>query len=234
MSRRQGCELSIDFYKKFHMTDTIISYASLKPRVEPRLQEICRKFASKLIEYEHELKDNFQLKGKFDPKQVREDIKKRQMRQDQMASLRNQVEAEIERVYSNKETKERTSVLSRKPMGQASGKGGSSVQLNEDLMDLGTIEVSDDIEPPKFQPAQTAIEETDDFDFVEVENSDDQESEISLREDLSGSSYSDEENNSGFEESKSFVEGDKALPDEDILLNNRKEDDNQRCAQQNE
>lgn len=82
MSRRQGCELSIDFYKKFRMNDTILSYASLKPRVEPRLQEIYRKFAGKLIEYENELKDNFQIKGKFDPKQAREDITKRQMRQD--------------------------------------------------------------------------------------------------------------------------------------------------------
>ena len=53
--RRQGCELPLAFYQKFHVKDAVISYASLKPRVEPRLQEIYRKFAVKLTEYEHEL-----------------------------------------------------------------------------------------------------------------------------------------------------------------------------------
>lgn len=54
----------------------MISYASLKPRVEPRLQEIYRTFAVKLTEYEHELEANFNLK-KFNPVQARLDITKR-------------------------------------------------------------------------------------------------------------------------------------------------------------
>ena len=80
--RRQGCELPLAFYQKFHVKDAVISYASLKPRVEPRLQEIYRKFAVKLTEYEHELEDNFNIKGKFDAQQVREDIGRRIARED--------------------------------------------------------------------------------------------------------------------------------------------------------
>ena len=122
-----------------------------------------------------------------------------------MASLRTQVEAEIERVYANKETKERASLLSRKPLEQNQKKGGSSIQLNEDLMDfgdLGTIQMCDEIEPPRFQLKQMAIEEEEDFDFVEVEDSDDHnddhESEISFREDLSGDSQNDGANDFEF------------------------------------
>ena len=51
------------------MNDHVISYASLgKPRIEKPLQEIYRKFAGKLTEYEDELKETFKIKGKFDPK----------------------------------------------------------------------------------------------------------------------------------------------------------------------
>ena len=76
--RNQGCELPLAFYKHFRVNDHVISYASLgKQRVEPRLQEIYRKFSSKLTEYEDELKDNFKIKGKFDPKEAKDDIIKR-------------------------------------------------------------------------------------------------------------------------------------------------------------
>ena len=41
------------------------------------MQEIYRKFSSKLTEYEDDLKDNFKIKGKFDPKEAKDDIIKR-------------------------------------------------------------------------------------------------------------------------------------------------------------
>lgn len=67
-------ELPLAFYQKWKVNDHVISYASLKPRVEPRLQEIYRKFASKLTEYEHELAANFNVKGNFKPEKVRDDL----------------------------------------------------------------------------------------------------------------------------------------------------------------
>ena len=70
----------------------MLSYASLNPRVEPRLQEIYRKFAGKLREYEHELKDNFKIKGKFDPEEAKDDIIRRKQRQDIMEDLKIKVE----------------------------------------------------------------------------------------------------------------------------------------------
>lgn len=42
--RNQGCLLPLDFYNKFRLNSKVISYANLKPRMEPRLQEIYRKF----------------------------------------------------------------------------------------------------------------------------------------------------------------------------------------------
>ena len=61
--------MPLAFYQKFRVNDHVISYASLgKPRIEKPLQEIYRKFAGKLTEYEDELKETFKIKGKFDPK----------------------------------------------------------------------------------------------------------------------------------------------------------------------
>ena len=63
------------------MNNHVISYANLgKPRIEKPLQEIYRKFAEQLTQYEDELKETFNLKGKFDAKQVREDLTKRKER----------------------------------------------------------------------------------------------------------------------------------------------------------
>ena len=72
--------LPIEFYKKFKIDNKVISYANLNPRVEPKLQEIYRKFAGKLTEYEDELKNNFNIADKFEPERVRNDITKRKER----------------------------------------------------------------------------------------------------------------------------------------------------------
>ena len=49
-------ELPLSFYKDWTMTDKVKSYADLKPtRVEPRLNEIYRKFAKKLTKFDHEI-----------------------------------------------------------------------------------------------------------------------------------------------------------------------------------
>lgn len=124
----------------------MISYASLKPRVEPQLQEIYRKFTVKLTEYEHELEANFSLK-KFDPRQARLEITKRHQRQDQMEALRARVESEIDRVYAAKETKEKVSVLSRQTASTAAKNvnPAATSALNQDLddLELDTIEMAD-------------------------------------------------------------------------------------------
>ena len=161
--RKQGCELPLAFYQKWKVNDNVISYASLgKPRIEPRLQEIYRKFATKLTEYEDELKDNFNIKGDFKPKEVREEIIKRKQNQDTMDKLREQVESEIERVYANKEKKEtqhnfvnqkkkvqtvKEDVKWSESLRQAPKvptKTDKGQNLNEDLMGLDT----DTLEPP--------------------------------------------------------------------------------------
>ena len=67
-------ELPLAFYQRFKVNDHVISYASLRPRVEPRLQEIYRKFATKLTDYEHELAANFNVKEKFKPEKVRDNL----------------------------------------------------------------------------------------------------------------------------------------------------------------
>ena len=86
--RKQGCLLPLDFYNKFKINNKVISYASLNPRVEPRLQEIYRKFTKKLTQYEDELRDNFNISDKFEPDQARNDIVRRKERQDKMDALR--------------------------------------------------------------------------------------------------------------------------------------------------
>lgn len=49
-------ELPLSFYRDWTMTDKVKSYADLKPvRVEPRLNEIYRKFGKKLEQFEHEI-----------------------------------------------------------------------------------------------------------------------------------------------------------------------------------
>ena len=96
-------ELPLAFYQKWKVNDHVISYASLKPRVEPRLQEIYRKFASKLTEYEHELAANFNVNGKFQPAKVRDDLVEKKQRADRAARLREDVEREISEVYAKQE-----------------------------------------------------------------------------------------------------------------------------------
>ena len=74
-----------------------------------------------------------------------------------MDKLKAHVESEIDRVYANKETKERQSVLYKKDdnkslKGNADieslrGKG-SAMSLNEDLLGLDTLEVPDQTMPP--------------------------------------------------------------------------------------
>ena len=91
---KNNAELPLTFYQKFKLNDKVISYASLKPRVEPRLQEIYRKFAVKLTQYEHELKENFNLEP-FDPKKAREDLIERRQRAERKAKLQQEVENEI-------------------------------------------------------------------------------------------------------------------------------------------
>ena len=154
--RSQGCELPLAFYNSFRDNNKVNNYAKLgKPRIEKPLQEIYRNFAVKLTEYEDELKDTFQIKGKFDPKQTREDLTKRKERESVMEKLKAQVENEIDRVYANKETKERSSVLINKAKGNPDDDGGetlrrkaSGMSLNEDLFGLDTLEPADQGAPP--------------------------------------------------------------------------------------
>ena len=104
--------MPLEFYKKFKVNDKVISYASLNPRVEPRLQEIYRKFSEKLTEYSDELKGTFVFgKGKFDPKKAREDLDARNKRKEMLAKLQETVEKEVDRVYAKKETKERKNIV---------------------------------------------------------------------------------------------------------------------------
>ena len=104
--------MPLEFYKKFKVNDKVISYASLNPRVEPRLQEIYRKFSEKLTEYSDELKGTFVFgKGKFDPKQARDDLDAREKRKEMLAKLQETVEKEVDRVYAKKETKERKNIV---------------------------------------------------------------------------------------------------------------------------
>ena len=67
-----------------------------------------------------------------------------------MEKLKAQVENEIDRVYANKETKERSSVLINKAKGNLDDDGGetlrrkaSGMSLNEDLFGLDTLEPAD-------------------------------------------------------------------------------------------
>ena len=93
-------ELPLAFYQKWKCTDHVGSYASLRPRVEPRLQEIYRKFAGRLTEYEHELAANFNVKGSFKPEKVRDDLIERRQRAERAAKLREDVERELEEAYA--------------------------------------------------------------------------------------------------------------------------------------
>lgn len=84
------------------LNSAVISYKELAPkRVEPRLQEIYRKFAGKLTEYERELKENFSLKAEFDPDEVRRKLEISKERFERKQKLEAEVAKEIERVYNN-------------------------------------------------------------------------------------------------------------------------------------
>ena len=50
-----GVELPIEFYKAFKTHDFVTSYANLRPKAEPRLEEIYRKFAERIKEFEPEM-----------------------------------------------------------------------------------------------------------------------------------------------------------------------------------
>ena len=73
-----------------------------------------------------------------------------------MEKLKTQVDNEIDRVYANKETKERQSVLTNKTVSARrraedddnGGAGSSRLNLNEDLFGLDTLEVPDQAMPP--------------------------------------------------------------------------------------
>ena len=78
-----------------------MSYANLRPRVEPRLAEVYRKFAQKLTQYEHELEENFNLEP-FDPAKTRENLAERRQRAERKAKLQQDVEREIDEVYQKK------------------------------------------------------------------------------------------------------------------------------------
>ena len=133
-----------------------MSYAELNPRVEPRLQEIYRKFAVKLSEFEADLADNFNVKGKFDPEQAREDIARRKERKAMLESLEMKVKVEIDRVYANKALKERKSLVFTTKRRASDSQINTLRQMNGDLQgvfiepgsSLATLEPPDQSTPP--------------------------------------------------------------------------------------
>ena len=73
---KNNAELPLEFYQKhWKKENKVQSYSDLAPpRVEPRLEEIYRKFAHRLTEYKKELGVNFNVTEKFDPEAVRNKI----------------------------------------------------------------------------------------------------------------------------------------------------------------
>jgi hypothetical protein len=64
-NKNPGCvELPIEFYKAWHSFDFVSSYANLRPKAEPRLNEIYRKFSKKIKEFESEFTAHQNLDAK--------------------------------------------------------------------------------------------------------------------------------------------------------------------------
>jgi hypothetical protein len=55
-------ELPLSSYNDWKVNDKVMSYADLKPqRVEPRLNEIYRKFGQRMKEFENEITQDFNV-----------------------------------------------------------------------------------------------------------------------------------------------------------------------------
>ena len=134
------------FYRKFKLNDKVMSYANLRPRVEPRLAEVYRKFAQKLTQYEHELEENFNLEP-FDPAKARENLAERRERAERKAKLQQDVEREIDEVYQKK------SQLPKRPVTVDD-------KYNLDLESLNSEEDFGTLEAPLDEPTQLVNDET--------------------------------------------------------------------------
>ena len=135
------------FYRKFKLNDKVMSYANLRPRVEPRLAEVYRKFAQKLTQYEHELEENFNLEP-FDPAKARENLAERRERAERKAKLQQDVEREIDEVYQKK------SQLPKRPVTVDD-------KYNLDLESLNSEEDFGTLEAPLDEPTQLVNDETE-------------------------------------------------------------------------
>ena len=124
-----------------------MSYANLRPRVEPRLAEIYRKFAQKLTQYEHELEENFNLEP-FDPAKARENLAERRQRAERKAKLQQDVEREINEVYQKK-------------MQQPKRPVTVDDKYNLDLESLNSEEDFGTLEAPLDDPTQHVYDETE-------------------------------------------------------------------------
>jgi hypothetical protein len=89
--------MTLDFYQKhWKKADKAKTYAQqAPPRVEPRLQEIYRKFASKMSEYKHEIGVSFNVYDKFDPDFVRHKLAGKQEYAEFKAKVEEEVDQEI-------------------------------------------------------------------------------------------------------------------------------------------
>ena len=161
-----------------------MSYSNLRPRVEPRLAEIYRKFAQKLTQYEHELEENFNLQP-FDPVKAREDLAERRERAERKAKLQQDVEREIEDMYHKK------SQLPKRPVKL-------DTRYNQDLEslhseeDFGTLEAPIELENLQSQDGQENDSETPDGSVLE-EQSDTPDGSIQQETDTPEASFKDED-----------------------------------------
>ena len=135
------------FYRKFKLNDKVMSYANLRPRVEPRLAEVYRKFAQKLTQYEHELEENFNLEP-FDPAKARENLAERRERAERKAKLQQDVEREIDEVYQKKTQQPKRPVT-------------VDDKYNLDLESLNSEEDFGTLEAPLDEPTQLVNDETE-------------------------------------------------------------------------
>ena len=65
-----------EFYERFRNNNAVTRYSEQAPeRVEPRLQEIFRKFKTRLGDFKEDLAENFNVKDEqFKPEEIKERI----------------------------------------------------------------------------------------------------------------------------------------------------------------
>ena len=150
-----------------------------------------------------------------------------------MEKLKTQVDNEIDRVYANKETKERQSVLTNKTVSarkraeddENGGAGSSKLNLNEDLFGLDTLEVPDQAMPPMSdeddiisEKEKEKEEEDAEAEVVAVDGGEDSSSVGSFGEEADNTTESAEDDGDEFEfgdsEGGFGAEADQALPDD--------------------